>query len=74
MDKNANIIPWMAESYEVSDDYDTIIFHLRKGVKFADGTPLNASVLKFNFDRMLTYGWKENFENIREGIDHTIET
>jgi len=73
MDKNANIIPWMAESYEVSDGYDTIIFHLRKGVKFADGTPLNASVLKFNFDRMLTYGWKEKNqgENEVKYYDHS---
>jgi len=66
MDKDANIIPWMAESYEVSDDYDTITFYLRKGVKFADGTPLNASVLKFNFDRILTYGWNEYSKGANE--------
>lgn len=57
-DTNGNIIPWMAESYEVSDDYDSITFHLRKGIKFADGTPFNASVAKFNFDRILGYGWR----------------
>jgi peptide/nickel transport system substrate-binding protein len=56
LDSNASIVPWMAESYEVSNDYRTITFYLRKGVKFADGTPLNASVLKFNFDRIITYG------------------
>ncbi len=59
LDGDGNVIPWMAESYEVSDGYKTIIFHLRNGVKFADGTPLNASILKFNFDRMLTFGWKD---------------
>jgi len=63
LDSDANIIPWMAESYEVSDDLKTIAFHMRKGVTFADGTQLNASVLKFNFDRMLTYGLKERFGN-----------
>jgi len=57
LDSKANIIPWLAESYEVSDDYKTIIFHLRKGIKFANGKPVNASVLKFNFDRILTYGY-----------------
>ena len=56
LDSDGSIIPWMAESYEVTDDYRTITFHLRKGVKFADGTPLNASVLKFNFDRIIKYG------------------
>jgi ABC-type transport system substrate-binding protein len=66
MDKNANIIPWMAESYEVSDDYKTITFHLREGLKFADGTPFNASIAKFNFDRILTYGWKEKYRGESE--------
>jgi len=61
LDGDANIIPWMAKSYEVSDDYSTITFHLRKGVKFSDGTYLNASILKFNFDRILTYGFAERY-------------
>ncbi len=56
LDSEGNIIPWMAESYEISDDYRTLTFHLRKGIKFADGTPLNASILKFNFDRIIKYG------------------
>jgi len=55
-DGDGNIIPWMAESFEVSDDNKIITFNLRKGVKFADGTPFNASVAKFNFDRVITYG------------------
>jgi len=58
-DNRSNIIPWLAESYEVSDDFKSITFHLRKGVNFADGKPLNASVLKFNFDRILTYGFAD---------------
>jgi len=61
IDNRSNIIPWLAESYEVSDDYDTITFHLREGITFADGKPLNASVLKFNFDRLLTYGWADHY-------------
>lgn len=60
-DSDGKVIPWMAESYEVSDDAKTITFHLRKGVEFADGTPLNASVMKFNFDRIITYGWTDTF-------------
>jgi len=57
LDSNGDIISWLAESYEVSDDYDTITFHLRKGITFADGKPLNASVLKFFYDRIFTYGY-----------------
>lgn len=61
LDRNGNIIPWTAESYEILDGYKTVIFHLRDGVKFADGTPLNASVLKFNFDRIIKYGYLDKF-------------
>lgn len=64
-DKDGYLIPWMAESYEVSDDYDALTFHLRKGIKFADGTPFNASVLKFNIDRVITYGWADRRDIIK---------
>ncbi|MEP0323757.1 ABC transporter substrate-binding protein [Bauldia litoralis] len=43
----------LAESWEISDDALTYTFHLRDGVKFHDGTPLNADAVKFTFDRML---------------------
>ncbi|GAB6266127.1 MAG: ABC transporter substrate-binding protein [Methanothrix sp.] len=58
-DTNGKIIPWLAESYEVSDDHKTITFRLRKGIEFADGTSFNASVAKFNFDRILGYGYRD---------------
>jgi len=61
LDSKGNIIPWLAESYEVSDDYKTITFHLRKGIRFADGKPLNSSVLKFYFDRLWTYGFVDPY-------------
>jgi peptide/nickel transport system substrate-binding protein len=61
LDSSGDIIPWMAESYEVSDGYDTITFHLREGVAFADGKSFNASVTKFLFDRVWTYGLVDAF-------------
>jgi len=59
LDGDGNVIPWLADSYEVTDN--DITFHLRDGIKFADGTPLNASTVKFNLDRIITYGWKDKF-------------
>jgi peptide/nickel transport system substrate-binding protein len=44
--------PWLAESYEVSDDVTQFTFHLRSGVTFSDGTPFNAEAVKFNLDRI----------------------
>ena len=53
IDKEGKLQPLLATSWEVSDDGLTVTFHLRKGVKFHDGTPFNAKAVKFNIDRML---------------------
>ncbi len=45
--------PDLAESWELSSDKITWTFHLRKGVKFANGNPFNAHAVKFTFDRIL---------------------
>jgi len=45
--------PGLAESWEISADGLTWIFHLRHGVKFHDGTPFNAEAVVFNFDRQM---------------------
>ena len=53
IDTNLKIIPSLAESWETPDP-QTYIFHLRKDVKFHDGTDFNADAVKFNLDRYLT--------------------
>jgi peptide/nickel transport system substrate-binding protein len=45
--------PWLAESWEVSDDSRTLTFQIREGVMFTDGTPVDAAAIKANFDRHL---------------------
>ena len=47
----ATLRPALAESWTVSEDGMTYTFNLRKGVKFHDGTPFNAEVAKWNYDR-----------------------
>jgi len=49
-DENFTIQPRLAESWDVAPDGKTITFHLRKGVKFSDGTPFNAAAVKANLD------------------------
>ena len=49
IDEKGNLVPWLAESYEVSEDGKEIIVKLRKGVYFQDGTPLTAEAVRFTF-------------------------
>ncbi|OJY63789.1 MAG: ABC transporter substrate-binding protein [Rhizobium sp. 60-20] len=45
--------PWLAESWDINGDNTVYTFHLRQGVTFSDGTPLDAAAVKYNFDRIL---------------------
>jgi peptide/nickel transport system substrate-binding protein len=45
--------PWIAESWEISDDGKTISFTIREGMKFHDGTDVDANAVKFTYDRIL---------------------
>ena len=42
--------PLLAESWDVSDDGLSYTFHLRSGVKFHDGEPMNAEAVKKSID------------------------
>ena len=46
------ILPEIAESWDVSDDGLTYTFHIRSGVMFHDGTALDAEAVTFSIDRM----------------------
>ncbi len=52
MDKNGNMIPGLAESYEVSDDGLTYTFKLRKGLKWSDGSDLTAKDFVYSWKRV----------------------
>lgn len=47
------IEPCLAESYSISDDGLVYRFQLRPGVRFHDGTPLNAETALFSFHRQM---------------------
>ena len=50
---NFSIKPELAESWETSADGKRIVFALRQGVKFQDGTVFDAAAVKWNIDQRL---------------------
>jgi ABC-type transport system substrate-binding protein len=48
---DGTVQPYLAESYEWSDDYLSLTLNLRKGVTFHDGTPFDAQAVKWNWDK-----------------------
>ncbi|MBM9503446.1 ABC transporter substrate-binding protein [Actinacidiphila acididurans] len=55
------IVPWLAKSWQVSQDASTFTFHLRDGATFSDGTPIDALAVKANFDAVVKLGAKSIF-------------
>lgn len=51
LNHKGQVIPMLATKYSVSKNKLVYTISLRHGVKFQDGTPFNASAVKFNLDR-----------------------
>lgn len=51
--KSDSFLPMLAESWERSDDGLIWTFHLRKGVKFHDGTTFDSSAVKLSYEAAL---------------------
>src|SRR5215469_4041839 len=51
-DPDMNVVPELAESWQVSPDGLTWNFKLRQGVKFHDGQEMTSADVKFTFDRL----------------------
>ena len=50
---NNEIIPGVAESWDISEDGKTYTFHLRKGLKWSDGSDLTSEDFKYSMMRVL---------------------
>lgn len=60
-----DLIPMLAESFEVSDDDTTITFTMREGVTFHSGNPVTAQDALFSLRRLLLIG-REPSANMRQ--------
>ena len=72
----STLVPVLAESWELATDQLTWTFHLRKGVKFSDGTPFTAEDVKFTFERARKFLVKNRLaavDTIEAADDHTLK-
>lgn len=72
--------PYLAESWEVSEDLLTWTFHLRTNAVWHDGEPITAHDVKFTYDRIMdpeessdVYVAAQAFQAVNVIDDHTFE-
>jgi len=65
--------PGLAASWMISGDGRAYTFRLKDGVRFHDGTPLDASAVKFSLDRATSPQAKANFTISLDGIYQAAE-
>lgn len=53
LDEKGALVNWASESHEVSGDGLTYTFHLRKGMTWSDGTPIDANTFAYSINRAL---------------------
>ncbi len=51
-EKSLELIPVLAESWEISDDHLRYTFHLKKNIRWQDGRPFTARDILFSLDRI----------------------
>ena len=56
LDADGTAVPWLAESWQVSEDGLHWTFTLKDGVTFTDGSPLTAEAVAFNFEHWVNGG------------------
>lgn len=72
------LVPVLATDWESNGAADEWTFHLREGVRFTDGTMLNADAVKYTFDRLIDInlgpaGWYADLVEYIEIVDnHTV--
>ncbi len=70
-----DIHPFLAEQVLIDKDKKTITFKIRKGIKFSDGSDLNAEVVAWNYqlaDETNKLQYNDRLESIEVADDYTV--
>lgn len=77
IDRDYNVHPVLAESWEVSDDGLQFTFHLREGVRWHDGEPFTSEDVKFTLENVSTLHGRagvviDHITSVETPDDHTV--
>ncbi|HEV2282450.1 MAG TPA: ABC transporter substrate-binding protein [bacterium] len=69
-DEKTNVVPCLAQKWDVQNGGKTYVFHLRPNVKFHNGQPMTAEDVKYSIDRVLNpktaSPWRDALSSIQE--------
>jgi peptide/nickel transport system substrate-binding protein len=75
MDSKANLMPFLATSYDLAPDKLSLLIHLRQGIKFHDGSDFNAEAAAWNIQRIISIGYASasTWDSAEVVDDYTIK-
>ena len=68
LDKDLKTVPGAAEKWEYNADATQLTFHVRQGLKYSDGSPLNAARFKYSLMRNINPATAGEYAQITDQI------
>ncbi len=65
--------PMLATDWQLAEDKLSATYHIRQGVKFHDGTDLDANAVKFNFDAAIENFRQPYWDHVEVLDDYTVK-
>jgi peptide/nickel transport system substrate-binding protein len=72
--EKGELIPWLAESWKMSEDGRQWTFNLRKGVKWTNGDDFTSADVKFSFERFVSDASKSAWSPMHRQTVDQVET